>query len=182
MFSILYYFLQGKARKKKPCTRPIPFNLSQPKSSRMATENQQPLTVSQSRTGSHAVQPDNNICNAHLKTSNINAKPIKHPAKLKSNVDSTKGTRKSNGNSLSSIPYNAMHQSNTTSSAQPALSACLDNMNQLSLKDPTKKLHASQFMTPTAQGHFSKSSIGKLSVLLPSIHLYIHSVDRTNAF
>ncbi|KAM9350956.1 uncharacterized protein troap, partial [Symphorus nematophorus] len=52
--------LAGKAKKKKACTRPVPFNLSQPKSSRTATENQQPLTVSQSRTSTCAIQPNNN--------------------------------------------------------------------------------------------------------------------------
>lgn len=189
-------FLQGKTKKKKPCTRPIPFNFSQPKSSRMATENQQPPTVSQSKTGSHTVQPDNNVCNARLKTQNVNAKPSKHPATLNTNVDSTKGTGKSNGkstentshklgqsgpsntfktsatlsNPLSHIPNNAMHQNSTTSSAKPAVSAdaCLDNMNQLSLKDPTKTSHASQNTQPTAQDNFSKGSIGKLSVLLPT--------------
>uniref|UniRef100_A0A8C4F8Q9 Uncharacterized protein n=1 Tax=Dicentrarchus labrax TaxID=13489 RepID=A0A8C4F8Q9_DICLA len=86
--------LAGKTKKKKPCTRPIPFNLSQPKSSRMATENQQPLTVSQSRTGAHVA---NNVCNGRLKTQHINAKPTQHPVPLNSHVDSTKGSGKCNG-------------------------------------------------------------------------------------
>ncbi|XP_070696215.1 nucleolar and coiled-body phosphoprotein 1 [Pempheris klunzingeri] len=171
--------LAGKAKKSKPCTRPIPFNLSQPKSSRMATKNQQPPTVSQSRTGTCAVQPDNNVCTAHLKAQNINAKPAEHPVMLKSNVDSTKSTGKPSGksgqsgpsntfsatlsNPLSSIPNNAMHQNRAASSAQPGLSAdaCLDNINQLSLKDPTKTAHASQNMQPTPQSNFSKSSTDK---------------------
>uniref|UniRef100_A0A8C2ZS51 Uncharacterized protein n=1 Tax=Cyclopterus lumpus TaxID=8103 RepID=A0A8C2ZS51_CYCLU len=126
--------LSGKTKNKRPCTRPIPFNLSQPKKSRVATENHQPLSVSQSRTGTHAVQPDNNVCNARIKTQNINAKPIKPPATLNRNVDSTTGTsnekvrenthRQISGqfgpsntfktsaisdNPLSHIPNNAMH-------------------------------------------------------------------------
>ena len=124
-------FLQRKAMKKKACTRPVPFNLSQPKSSRNATENQQPLTVSQSRTGTHASQPDNSVCNAQLKTQNINAKPTKHPAMVNTNVDSSKVTGKSNGKAtdktsqlsqqsgslshpLSSISHKTVHQSSTT--------------------------------------------------------------------
>ncbi|XP_044068282.1 uncharacterized protein LOC122883538 isoform X2 [Siniperca chuatsi] len=197
--------LAGKAKKKKPCTRPIPFNLSQPKSSRIATENQQPITVSQSRTGTHAVQPINNVCNARLKTQNINAKPLKNPALLNSDVDSTKGTGKSNGkatkntsqlsgqsgpsnifktsatlsNPLSSIPYNAMHQNSAASSAQPALSAeaCLDNMNLLSLKDPTKTSHASQNIQLTTQGNFSKSSTDKGESFQPD-HAALLSILR----
>ncbi|XP_074498630.1 uncharacterized protein troap [Sebastes fasciatus] len=175
--------LAGKTRKKKPCTRPVPFNLSQPKSSRVATENQQPLTVSPSRT--HAVQPSRNVCNARLKTPNINAKPTKHPATLHHNVESTKGTETSHGkakentyrqpsgqsgpsnifktsatlsNPLSAIPNNAMHQTSAASSALPAVSAeaCLDNMSLLSLKDPAKTSHAG-----TTQGNLSKSSTDK---------------------
>ncbi|XP_027144400.1 uncharacterized protein troap isoform X3 [Larimichthys crocea] len=172
--------LAGKAKKKKPCTRPLPFNLSQPKSSRMATENQQPLTVSQSKTGNHI---DNSVCNTRLKPQNINA-PTQHPATLKSIVDPSKGAAKSNGKAtgntlpsstpktsatlshpLSSIPNDTMHQNNSTSSAQPALNAdaCLDHMNLLSLKDPIKTSHASQNIQLTAQGNFSKSSAGELN-------------------
>ncbi|XP_045899663.1 uncharacterized protein LOC123967590 isoform X4 [Micropterus dolomieu] len=178
--------LAGKAKKKKPCTRPIPFNLSQPKSSRTATENQQPVTVSQLRTGTRAIRPDNTMCNSRLITQNIIGKPLKNPALLNSKADSTTGTGKSNGkatqntselsgesgpsqtfktsatfsNHLSSFPNNAMHPNRATSSAQHALSAeaCLDNMNLLSLKDPTK---TSQNMQLTRQGNFSTSSTDK---------------------
>uniref|UniRef100_A0A8C4F949 Uncharacterized protein n=1 Tax=Dicentrarchus labrax TaxID=13489 RepID=A0A8C4F949_DICLA len=180
--------LAGKTKKKKPCTRPIPFNLSQPKSSRMATENQQPLTVSQSRTGAHVA---NNVCNGRLKTQHINAKPTQHPVPLNSHVDSTKGSGKCNGKAteenapqlsgqtgpsntfktsaplshpLSFIPDNAVQQNSTTSSAKSAFNAeaCLDNMNRLSLKDQTKTSHPSQNTQLTAQGNFSKSSTDKV--------------------
>uniref|UniRef100_UPI0037E8D6AE uncharacterized protein troap n=1 Tax=Semicossyphus pulcher TaxID=241346 RepID=UPI0037E8D6AE len=181
--------LAGKAKKKRPCTRPIPFNLSQPKSSRVASENQQPLTLSQPRTGTHAVQPDNNVCNGHLRTKNINSKPTKQ-ATFNSNVDLSKGTGKSNGKAtvntpqlsgqsvlsttfktsttlsqpLSSASNKALHQNHSaTSSAQSALTteACLDNMNLLSLKDSTKSSHASKNMQLATQGNFSKCSTDK---------------------
>nr|XP_046253692.1 uncharacterized protein LOC124063759 isoform X2 [Scatophagus argus] len=194
--------LAGKAKKKKPCTRPIPFNLSQPKSSKMATENQQAIGISQSRTGSHAVQPGNNVCNAHLKTQNTNAKATKHPVTLLSNVASTKG--KSNGKTaentsqlsgqsglsnlfktsaslshpLSSIDNDALHQ-NRTPSAQAAFNpeACLDNMNLLSLKDPTGTSHDRPKMQLTAQGNFSKSSADKGANFQPD-HAALLSILR----
>ncbi|XP_068454086.1 uncharacterized protein troap isoform X2 [Clinocottus analis] len=179
--------LNGKTKKKRPCTRPVPFNLSQPKVSRMGNENHQPLPVSQSRTGPHAVQHDNNVCNARLKTPNINAKSTKLQATLNRNVDSTKGSGISNGkvqentykpilghlgpsntfktsaisaNPLPPIPIDAMHQTSAASSAQPAFSAgaCLDNMSLLSLNDPARTSHASQKMQLTTKGCFSKSS------------------------
>lgn len=161
----------------------------------MTTENEQPLPVSQSRTSTHAVQYDKNACNARLKTPNSNAKLTKHPASLDSDVDSTKSTGKPNGKTIenasqlaeqygpfnkhktsanlshlpSSVSNNALHQNNATSSAQAAVNAeaCVENMNLLSLKDPTKTAHAPQNMQLTVQGNFSKSSTGKLSLLVP---------------
>ncbi|XP_070825257.1 uncharacterized protein troap [Chaetodon trifascialis] len=180
--------LAGKARNKKPCTRHIPFNLSQSKSSRAVTENQQPLTVSQSGTGTCTVQPDA-VRNARLKTQNIHAKPTKHAATLNSNIDSTRATGKSTGKAaestsqlsgqsgpsnqfqtsatlsrpLSSIQNNTMHQNSSTPSAQAAFNAeaCLENMNLLSLKDPSKTSHASQDMQLSVKGSFSKGSTDK---------------------
>ncbi|XP_034550663.1 uncharacterized protein troap [Notolabrus celidotus] len=159
--------LAGKTKKKRPCTRPIPFNFSQPKSLRLASENQQPLILSQTRTGTHPVQPDNSACNARLKTQNINDKSTKHPATLNSNVDSSTGTGKSMGKAADNTPHlpgqsvssitfktsavsnNVLHQDHSsTSSVQSSLSteACLDNMNQLSLKESTKFSQACQNM------------------------------------
>ncbi|XP_073327139.1 uncharacterized protein troap [Pagrus major] len=177
--------LAGKAKKKKPCTRPIPFNLSQPKSSRTATENQQHLTVSQPRTGTLAVQPNNSVRGAHLKTQNINTKPTKNPVTLNSNVNPTKGSGKSNRNTpqrsglsghsstfktsatlshpLSSISNNTMHQNVITTSAPAAFNAeaCADNMKLLSLKDSTTTSNASQNRQQPAQGNVSKRSTDK---------------------
>ncbi|KAM8755670.1 uncharacterized protein troap isoform 1-T1 [Acanthopagrus schlegelii] len=177
--------LAGKARKKKPCTRPIPFNLSQPKSSRMATENRQHLTVSQTRTSTLAVQPNNSEHGAHLKTQNINTKPTKNPSMLNSNVNPTKGSGKSNGNTplrsgvpghsstfktsvtlsrpLLSISNNTMHQNIITTSAKAAFNAeaFTENMKLLSLKDSTKISNDSQNRQLPAQGNISKSSSDK---------------------
>ncbi|KAM7404656.1 hypothetical protein PAMP_011983 [Pampus punctatissimus] len=141
--------LAGKAKKKKPCTRPVPFNLSQPKSSRMPAETPQPLKISQSRLGTHAVQPENNSRNTRLKPQNINAK---HPTLLNSNEDSTKGAGKSHGKATDdtahlsgqsgpSKTYNALCQD---SAAVISTEACLDNLNMLSLNDPSKTSHVSQ--------------------------------------
>ncbi|XP_076597786.1 uncharacterized protein troap isoform X2 [Chaetodon auriga] len=183
--------LAGKARNRKPCTRHIPFNLSQSKSSRVATENQQLLTVSRPGTGTCAVQPDA-VRNTRLKTQNIHAKPTKRAATLNSDMDSTRATGKSTGKAaentsqlsgqsgpsnkfqtsatlshpLSSIHNNTMHQNSTTTSAQAAFNAeaCLENMNLLSLKDPSKTSHASQDMQDmqlSTKGNVSKGSTDK---------------------
>ncbi|XP_074537737.1 uncharacterized protein troap [Halichoeres trimaculatus] len=162
--------LAGKAKKTRPCTRPIPFNLSQPKSLRGKT--QQPPVLTQTRTGSHPVQPDNNSYTARLRTQNVNAKSTKHPAKFSSNVNSSTSTGKSTvkaanktsqplgqcasstfktsaclSQPLSAVSNNVLHQDHSSvSSAQLTASteACLDNMNQLTLKEPTKFSQASQ--------------------------------------
>ncbi|XP_060913587.1 uncharacterized protein troap isoform X1 [Labrus mixtus] len=176
--------LAGKAKNKRPCTRPIPFNLTQSKGSRVASENQHPLT--QPRTGCHAVQPDNNACDGYLKSQNTNAKPAKHPSTLNRKLDSKKGTGNSHfkatentpqlsGHSVPSVTFktsntlsqplaavsnNALHQNHsTTLSAKSTYSAetCLDNMNLLSLKDPTISSNSSQNMQLTTQGNYSKS-------------------------
>uniref|UniRef100_A0A665U8W0 Uncharacterized protein n=1 Tax=Echeneis naucrates TaxID=173247 RepID=A0A665U8W0_ECHNA len=81
--------LAGKAKKKRPCTRPVPFNLSQPKGSRATNENQKPQNGLQSQTGTDSVQSDNIVCNARLKAQNINSKPYKHQAVSNDDLDST---------------------------------------------------------------------------------------------
>uniref|UniRef100_A0A3B4H1V5 Uncharacterized protein n=1 Tax=Pundamilia nyererei TaxID=303518 RepID=A0A3B4H1V5_9CICH len=82
--------LARKAPKKKPLTRPVPFNLSQPKSTRTAAENQ-PLAVPTLWT--HA-----------------NTKPSKHPTALKGNKDSTKAA----GKPLGKTTEDASHLSGPT--------------------------------------------------------------------
>ncbi|XP_042266331.1 uncharacterized protein LOC121896470 isoform X3 [Thunnus maccoyii] len=175
--------LAGKAKKKKTCTRPVPFNMTQPKSSRMHTETAQPQTASQSRLGTHAVQAENNACNARLKTQNINAKPSKHPALLNNKGDSTKGAGKFHGKATEK-PHlsgqsgpsntcktnNTLHQNSAAPSTQAAVSeeACLDNLNLLSLKDPSKTSHVSQNISkgPSDKGEkFQPDHAALLSVL-----------------
>uniref|UniRef100_A0A3Q1J535 Uncharacterized protein n=1 Tax=Anabas testudineus TaxID=64144 RepID=A0A3Q1J535_ANATE len=108
--------LAGKAKKNKPCTRPVPFNLSQPKSSRTTNENQQPL---QSQTGSNAVQPENNISNARLKAQSINTKPSKHLAVESSTGVSTRGTLKSHGKNTDNTIH-ASGQSGPRNTSKPS--------------------------------------------------------------
>ncbi|XP_008294766.1 uncharacterized protein troap [Stegastes partitus] len=164
--------LAGKTKKKKPCTRPVPFNLSQPKNTRIATENQQ--TVSKSKTVARPVPPKNNVCNA---------KPTKHQSSLNRNGDFIKGgegnphekTTEGSAHLLGqtdpfktfktsatlSKPDNTMHQNMAASSVQPALSAevCLNNMNLLSLKDSSKTV--SQTTKLTAQDDLSEGFSGE---------------------
>ncbi len=105
---------------------------------------------------------------------------------LNSDVNSAMDTVKSNGKAkentslrsgqsvpwaslshpISSVPNRSMHQ-DSTASAEAAFNAeaCLDNMNLLSLKDPTKTSHANKKMELTSQGSFPKSSTGESSVL-----------------
>ncbi|XP_026223688.1 uncharacterized protein troap isoform X2 [Anabas testudineus] len=185
--------LAGKAKKNKPCTRPVPFNLSQPKSSRTTNENQQPL---QSQTGSNAVQPENNISNARLKAQSINTKPSKHLAVESSTGVSTRGTLKSHGKNtdntihasgqsgprntskpstplsnphLSSIRKNSMQHKSIPFSAQPSVSAenCFTNTEPLRVKDLTKTSNASQNKQLTREGHFSKGSTNKGETFQP---------------
>uniref|UniRef100_A0A669CAY1 Uncharacterized LOC100701375 n=1 Tax=Oreochromis niloticus TaxID=8128 RepID=A0A669CAY1_ORENI len=82
--------LARKAPKKKPLTRPVPFNLSQPKSTRTAAENQ-PLADPKLRT--HA-----------------NTKLSKHPTALTGNKDSTKAP----GKPLGKTTEDASHLSGPT--------------------------------------------------------------------
>ncbi|KAM4563750.1 uncharacterized protein troap isoform 2-T3 [Odontesthes bonariensis] len=170
--------LAGKTRKKKPCTRPVPFNLSQPKNRKEATENHQPLTAPQLRT--HSIQPEKNT---------RGSKPTKRRDGSNSNGDSAKGVGKSHGkntqkashlsaqpalsntlktsatlsNPPSSVPGHTSHQKDAPSCAQqpPGAEVCLDNMNLLSLKDSHSTLNADQTAQPTTQGNPSKASNGE---------------------
>nr|XP_020475983.1 uncharacterized protein LOC109971829 isoform X1 [Monopterus albus]XP_020475994.1 uncharacterized protein LOC109971829 isoform X2 [Monopterus albus] len=167
--------LAGKAKKKKTCTRPVPFNFSQPKSTRTTSKNLQPLNVSQSRTSQH----EGSVCKSRLKTQKLNTKPSKHPALLHSNWDSTLKTHEKAtvnqvhpleqsgsvstfrtstnlSSPLLSSSNNVMHQSSA-----PSAETCLVNMNLLSLKDPSKSALAGKSLKQTTQGNFSSSSTDK---------------------
>ncbi|XP_029362768.1 uncharacterized protein troap isoform X2 [Echeneis naucrates] len=162
--------LAGKAKKKRPCTRPVPFNLSQPKGSRATNENQKPQNGLQSQTGTDSVQSDNIVCNARLKAQNINSKPYKHQAVSNDDLDSTykshpKPTYMSHLLGRSG-PTNTLRTS-TALSAPPSASnahsaeTCLENMNLLSLKESTKTMQARQNTELTTQVNFSKDSSDK---------------------
>ena len=177
-FKILFlFFWQGKAKKKKPCTRPVPFNLSQPKNTKMATENRQPLSAPQSRI--HAHQPENTLSTA---------KSAKLRVELNSNRGLTKGAGKSHGmmtenasqksgqpappntlkTSAPSISCNAKHQNEVTSAMQHSVGAevCLESMNLLSLKEPSKASRAGQNAL-SVQSNPSRALNGKCHVFLP---------------
>ncbi|XP_058497874.1 uncharacterized protein troap isoform X2 [Solea solea] len=170
--------LAGKSKKKKPCTRPVPFNLSQPKSS-TTRKNQQPASVPQSQTGTHAVQLKNN---AHLKHQNIHSKPSKHPAVLNCHMDSTQKShgkttenmshllgqsRPPNTSKASALSNTRPPISSSSTSAHPALTNCLENMNLLSLKDSTKIKQSSQNTElSTVKGeNFQPDHVAFLSIL-----------------
>lgn len=171
--------LQGKVKKRKPCTRPIPFNLSQSKTSRVATENQ-PSNVSRLHTGAHAVH---HVCNSNLRKQNLNANPSKPPSAVASAAAST---LKSQGNltdnrihplgqsgpcntfqpsttlssSPLSVPNNAGHHNGASSLGVESLI----NIKPVRVKGPAKTLHGSQ--NPHPQRNYSKGSTGKLGVYL----------------
>ncbi|XP_054644987.1 uncharacterized protein troap isoform X4 [Dunckerocampus dactyliophorus] len=143
----------GKAKKKKPCTRPVPFITS--KHNKAVVVASQPTTVLQSRSGACGIQLENNV---RVKTQNKAAKPSKCSAVLKSAVDSNKGKLASHGmagvasgqlgHSDTFNTKNVTHQSSTSSclSSSVSVDVCLDSMTHLSLKDPTKICHSSQNM------------------------------------
>ncbi|XP_061908881.1 uncharacterized protein troap isoform X2 [Entelurus aequoreus] len=133
--------LTGKAKKKKPYTRPMPFDGPQKK--KAVVEALQPRSFLQSRRGPR----ENNVL---VKTQNITAKPSKCPAGLKSTVDSNKGKLESHGmarlaagqcgHSDTYRTKNFAHQSSVSDSVE----VCLDHMTHLSLKEPTKLCYLSQ--------------------------------------
>lgn len=176
-FSTLFVFLQGKAKKEKPSTRPLPFNRSHCKNSRKAAEYEQPISVLQSNPGSLSVQQSNAACSVSQKQSNGRANQSKYPHVSQSRADLTKRAGGSEGkvaenkskrkgqcaavtnfkpsahfsHHLSSIPNNTCHQNNAASSAE----ACAHNMNQLSIKDRSATSHAQQSLQLTEQARSS---------------------------
>ncbi|XP_056897398.1 uncharacterized protein troap isoform X1 [Takifugu flavidus] len=173
--------LAGKAKKEKPCTRPLPFNRSHCKNSRKAAEYEQPSSVLQSNPGSHSVQQSNAACCVTQKQSNGRANQSKYPHVSQNRADLTKRAEGSEGkvaentskckgqraavtnlkpsahlsHHVSSIPNNTCHQNNAASSAE----ACTHNMNQLSIKDLSATSHAQQSMQLTEQARSSTDII-----------------------
>ncbi|XP_047230844.1 uncharacterized protein LOC124873809 isoform X2 [Girardinichthys multiradiatus] len=146
--------LAGKAKKKKPCTRPIPFNFSQTKSTKRAVENREPLTVPQSRI--HANQSDHSACKA---------RPNKHRDVLKNSRDSLKDLGKSDGISGQPSPKlktsaplnNLLSTSGNTVTRNVSMSAAWAHLrpevssNLLAGKEPSKTSLADQTALLTTQ-------------------------------
>lgn len=172
-------FLQGKAKKEKPCTRPLPFSRTHSKTLKKAAENEQPISVLQSKIGIHSVQQNNAAGSITQKQSNSHANPSKNLHVLWSDVDLTKSGERSKESitestsqlkgqhgpvstfkppahlsHLSTVRKNTLHQNSPAYSAE----ACIYNMNQLSIKDLTKTSHAQQSVQLTEQ---AKSSTGQ---------------------
>ncbi|XP_076028166.1 uncharacterized protein troap [Genypterus blacodes] len=182
--------LTGKAKTKKPCTRPVPFNLSQPKSARTASVNQTGRVRPQPRTHTTA-HLERNACSTHPKTKHINAKPSHPPTVFNNNGGATK-VHQSEGKA----PEHSLHLSGqpvpsrtfTTSallsnplpssfpdpplrrpSAQPdGAQSCLAHMDLLTLKDTSNKSEAGCSVQTTTQGHSSKGSAGTGELFQPS--------------
>lgn len=154
--------LAGKAKKKKPCTRPVPFNFSQPKTTKRAVENCEPLTAPQSRT--HANQRERSSCKTMTN---------KYQEVLKNRRDSVRGLGKSHEKGA----VNTAHLSGQPSAQLQAtlknpLTTSDDKVNQnVSIsssrahlppevmpggKEPPKTSLADQTASPTSQASCSK--------------------------
>ncbi|XP_028308856.1 uncharacterized protein troap isoform X2 [Gouania willdenowi] len=135
--------LAGKAKKKRPCTRPVPFNFSQPRSSRVATVKQ-PQTVMQTGTKT----PQRNMCNANSASqptvlNNKKENVLSHPSAQTGPPSNFKTSHTlSNSGSMT-------HQNKSVFSTKPVVISefCLDNMNQLSIKEPSEASN----VDPTSQ-------------------------------
>lgn len=157
-----FLFWQGKAKKKKQCTRPVPFNFSQPKTTKRAVENCEPLTAPQTRT--QANQPDRSSCKTMTN---------KYQEVLKNRMDSVRGL----GKSHEKAAVNTAHLSGLPSAQLQAtlknpLSSSDDKVNQnvnisptrahlppevkLGGKEPPKTSLADQKASPTTQANCSK--------------------------
>ncbi|XP_037833119.1 uncharacterized protein LOC108244564 isoform X2 [Kryptolebias marmoratus] len=157
--------LAGKT-KKRQSTRSVPFNLSRSNRAKRAVEIHKPLTAPHSKT--HANQPETSACNE---------KPSKPQVVLNSKGNSARGVGKCQGkatenasqlsgqsgssnplktsatfnNALSSVPGKLVQNGGSSArSAQPVsgAEAALNNLNLLSLKEPSKSSDAGLLTTP----------------------------------
>lgn len=67
--------LAGKVRRKKQCTKTVPFNFSQPKANRIMKQNPRPPLVAASRAGPQPTQPAKSSATAHLNIRVVTNKP-----------------------------------------------------------------------------------------------------------
>uniref|UniRef100_A0A8C6TZW1 Uncharacterized protein n=1 Tax=Neogobius melanostomus TaxID=47308 RepID=A0A8C6TZW1_9GOBI len=121
--------LAGKVRTKKPSTRPVPFNFSQPKSTRVASENQYSTAIHPTRTSKL-----NNISSSQIKTTNRNSK---FSGTLPENAKSIKSSENT------SQPLGHSRPSHKTSVTVPKPVSCAPNSRE-KRADATEKLSASE--------------------------------------
>ncbi|XP_023812330.1 uncharacterized protein LOC101162837 isoform X4 [Oryzias latipes] len=167
--------LAGKAKKKKPCTRPIPFNLSQPKNTKIESKSQ--LSVAAS-TKTHANKPESRI---------LNVKHTKHRAALSSTWDSTEDVRKYHGKAAkkeSHLPGQSEKKDNFQSDPSALLSILRNEGIDVSSRAPSSLqsrpysyqpqrvsvLKSKQKPAPSSglvrPGHFSPDTAGLQCILL----------------
>lgn len=134
--------MQGKAKRNKPYSRPVPFKPSQTRSS----------TVNNQTTSS--------AHNVHLKTHSTNVKPSQESDTWNRHVGSThKARRKANDTNPTTLRQPGLQS--TLPSSSTTADSCLKNMNLLSLKDPAKMKQESK---QGSQLKVSKESVGKLAL------------------
>lgn len=159
--------LAGKSKTKKPCTRPVPFNLSQPKSKRVASENQHPNAFHPTRTS----KLYNNDCSSQTKPTSKNSK---HSGTLHENVKSIKSSENASqplgqpkhSHKISATISKPMPCSSNSAAAEKPSAAeiCSKNLNLLSLKDASSNTK-SKFTANTLVDNFQHDHAALLSIL-----------------
>ncbi|XP_041712753.1 mucin-5AC isoform X2 [Coregonus clupeaformis] len=98
--------LAGKAKRKKPCTKPVPFNFTHPRANRMGTENQRRPLAATSKGGAQPTQPENTFSAAASPKTRLTT-----TAKLPSSVPAThnKAQTKSTVELAARLPTLAQH-------------------------------------------------------------------------
>uniref|UniRef100_A0A3Q4HCN6 Uncharacterized protein n=1 Tax=Neolamprologus brichardi TaxID=32507 RepID=A0A3Q4HCN6_NEOBR len=132
--------LARKAPKKKPLTRPVPFNLSQPKSTRTAAENQ-PLAVPKLRT--HA-----------------NTKPSKHPTALNGNKDSTKAAGKPLGKTTEDASHLPGPTGPSSTFQTSSLSTAMSSLPDSAVFPSLLKIHGNPFILSSENKDIKRVSLG----------------------
>lgn len=186
-------FLQRKAKTKRQSTQPVRSNNHRNKTQKAANIHK-PLTASHSKT--HGVQSNTSACNAKPSNSQIllvskgnSVRGVDHClGKTAENASQLSGqsrpskplkTSPTLNNPLSSVSGKMLQ--NECSSAQfvPGVEDALDNMNLLSLKEPSKSSHAELL---TLQDHSSKALNGNTLNLVFSVHskylCFIYAVGK----
>ncbi|KAK6308477.1 hypothetical protein J4Q44_G00217480 [Coregonus suidteri] len=143
--------LAGKTKRKKPSTKPVPFNFSNPKANRMGAQNQRGPLATTARAGAQPTQPESTFSIAgHLKT-----RPTSTTATLPSTVPTThnKAQSKSTVELAAQIPTHALHLAARKAGQGPG--GILPQQNR-----ETRKPHLTQ--APSAATSMSLSQHPKL--------------------